>query len=80
MDIMNLEAFFLWSFIVNYSILLVWFLMILFASDFVYHLHKRWFHVPREKFNSINYMWMGFYKLSIFLFNFSPYIAIQMMK
>ena len=80
MDIMNIEEFFLWNFIINYSILLVWFLMISFASDFMYTIHSKWFHIPREKFHSINYMWMGFYKLSIFLFNLAPYIAIQIIK
>jgi hypothetical protein len=80
MDIMNLEAFLLWCFIINYSILLVWFLMIVFAKDFIYKIHTKWFDISKEKFDSINYMLMGFYKLSIFIFNLVPYIAIQIIK
>ena len=80
MDILNLEAFFLWCFVINYSILAVWFLMIIFAKDVIYNLHSKWFFLSKEQFNSINYMWMGFYKLAIFLFNLAPYIAIQIIK
>jgi hypothetical protein len=80
MDILNLETFFLWCFIINYSILVVWFLMLFFASNLIYTIHNKWFNIDKDKFHSINYMWMGFYKLSIFLFNLAPYIAIQMIK
>ena len=80
MDIMNLEAFLLWCFVINYSILLVWFLMIFIAKDFVYNIHTKWFDISKEQFDSINYMWMGFYKLSIFIFNLAPYNAIQIIK
>ena len=80
MDIMNLEAFLLWCFIINYGVLLLWFLMIAFAKDFIYNIHTKWFNISREKFDSINYMWIGFFKLAIFIFNLAPYIAIQMIK
>ena len=80
MDIMQLEAFLLWCFIINYSILFIWFFMMAVAKDFIYNMHIKWFDISREKFNSINYMWMGFYKLAIFIFNLAPYIAMQMIK
>jgi len=80
MDIINLEEFLLWCFIINYSILLVWFLMIVVAKDFIYNIHTKWFDISKDKFNSINYMWMGFFKLSIFIFNLVPYLAIQIIK
>ena len=80
MDIMQLEAFLLWCFIINYSILFIWFFMMAVAKDFIYNMRIKWFDISREKFNSINYMWMGFYKLAIFIFNLAPYIAMQMIK
>jgi len=80
MDIINLEVFLLWCLIINYSILIIWFLMIAVAKDFIYNIHAKWFDITREKLDSINYMWMGFYKLSIFLFNLAPYVALQMIK
>jgi len=80
MDIINLEEFLLCCFIINYSILLVWFLLIVIAKDFIYNIHTKWFDISKDKFNSINYMWMGFFKLSIFIFNLVPYIAILIIK
>ncbi|MDA7818478.1 hypothetical protein N9A28_09840 [Sulfurimonas sp.] len=80
MNIVMLEEFLLWCFIINYSILLLWFVMIVYAKEFIYNIHTKWFDISKEKFNSINYSWMGFYKLSVFLFNMVPYIALQMLK
>ena len=67
MDILNLEAFLLWCLIINYSILIVWFIMIVVAKDFVYNIHTKWFNIPKDKFDSIHYMWMGFYKYRLYM-------------
>ncbi len=46
------------------------------AHDFVYRFHGRWFKIPAEKFDAIHYKAMAYYKLTIFLFNLVPYIAL----
>ncbi|WP_455756518.1 DUF6868 family protein [Sulfurimonas sp.] len=77
MDILNLEEFLLWCFIINYSVLFLWFFMFVMAKDLVYNLHSKWFDIPREKFDGIHYIMLGFYKLFIFLFNLVPYLALR---
>lgn len=54
-----------------------WFLWILFAHDFVYRMHSKWFKVSVEKFDAIHYAGIAFYKIIIFVFNIVPYLALQ---
>lgn len=66
-----------WSLLINLGILMFWFLMFIIAHDWIYGLHSRWFKMPVEKFDTIHYAAMAFYKLAIFLFNLAPYLAIR---
>jgi hypothetical protein len=67
----------LWSTLINWGILLLWFFMIVFARDWVYRLHTRWFRLSREDFDKLHYGLMGGFKLLIFFFNLVPYIALR---
>ena len=66
-----------WSLLINLALLMFWFIIFVFAHDWLYALHSRWFKMPVEKFDTIHYAAMAFYKLSIFLLNLAPYIAIR---
>ena len=66
-----------WCSIINIGLLLWWFLMLMFAHDFVYRLHTKWFKIPRETFDTIHYAAIAFYKIAIFIFNIIPYFALQ---
>ena len=77
MDLELLKSFLLWCSIINTSILAIWFLMFVFAKDFVYSLHSKWFKLPQDKFDAIHYAAMAFWKLSVFLFNVVPYVALR---
>lgn len=68
----------LWCAIINYGILMVWFLVYVFARDWIYRLHGRWFHLSNEQFDSLQYVWMGNFKIGIFLFNLIPIIVFSM--
>ena len=76
MDIELLKSFLLWCSIINISLLSIWFLLFAMAKDFVYKTHTRWYNIPKEKFDSIHYSAMVYWKLSIYLFNIVPYIAL----
>jgi hypothetical protein len=67
----------LWCTVINYGILLVWWLFFLFAHDWMYQLHGRWFHLSREQFDSLHYGGMALYKIGILLSNLIPYIALR---
>jgi hypothetical protein len=70
----------LWCSIINYGILLVWFLSFLLAHDWMYQLHGRWFHFSVEQFDMLHYAGMSIYKLGILLLNLVPYVALRISR
>ena len=63
--------------VVNYAILIVWFGVFVWAHDWLYRVHSRWFKVPVETFDSIHYGGIAIYKIGILLFNLVPLIAVH---
>lgn len=77
---MNLElarTVLLWCAAINYGVLLLWFLVFVFAHDWMRGLHGRWFRMPVEQFDAIHYAAMAVYKIGILLFNLVPYVALR---
>jgi len=66
----------LWCTVVNYGVLLWWFLFFRFAHDWMYRFHGRWFRISMEQFDAIHYGGMAIYKIGILLFNLVPYVAL----
>jgi len=77
MSIETVRHFLLWCLIINYGLLLWWFLFIAFAHDWTHRFHGRWFHLSTEQFDAIHYGGMALFKLGILLFNLVPYIALH---
>jgi hypothetical protein len=77
MTLETIRAFLGWCTLINYGVLVIWFLMFVFARDWLRKLHTRWFKLPAAHFDAIHYAGMGLYKLGIFLFNLAPYIALR---
>jgi hypothetical protein len=77
MTIEILSAVLGWATIINISILTLWFFLLMFAHDWLYQLHSKWFKLPAENFDTIHYAGMAFYKISIFLFNLVPFLALH---
>lgn len=71
--------FLLYTLALNYSILMLWFLLIVFARDWVKQLHGQRFQLSDLTFDAIHYGGMALYKVGIFLFNLVPLIAIYLM-
>jgi Family of unknown function (DUF6868) len=67
----------LWCAVINYGILLIWFLFFMLAHDWMYLLHSRWFHLSVDQFDMLHYGGMAIYKIGIILFNLVPYIALR---
>ncbi len=78
MTIESAQAFLFWCLVINYGILLLWFLIFWFGHDWMYRLHSRWFHLSNERFDSIHYASMAAYKLGILLLNLTPYVALRL--
>ncbi|MFT3743342.1 MAG: hypothetical protein QM785_03505 [Pyrinomonadaceae bacterium] len=69
--------FLIWCTAINYAILIVWFVVFIFAHDWLYRMHTRWFKMPVETFDSIHYAGIAVYKIGILLLNLVPLIALH---
>lgn len=65
-----------WCTIINFSFLWLWLLFFMFAHDWMYGLHTRWFKVSVERFDAIHYAGMAMYKMAFIIFNAVPLIAL----
>lgn len=65
--------------VINYGILLVWFLVFVFAHDWMLHLHGRWFHLSRDQFDALHYGGMSVFKVGIMLLNLVPFVVLSML-
>ncbi len=77
MSVQNLSDFLLWCFVLNFGLLLWWFLMFTLAHDLVYRIHGKMFRISKDRFNEIHYQAMAFFKLIVFVFNLVPYLALK---
>jgi hypothetical protein len=76
MNLHVLRGLLFWCAIINYGVLLCWFLVFWFAHDWIYRLHGQWFPMPVEQFNALHYGGMTIYKIGVLLFNVVPYVAL----
>lgn len=66
-----------WCTVINWGLLLWWFLFFTLAHDWIYRFHSKWFDVSVDKFDAIHYAGMGIFKIGIILFNLVPYLALR---
>ena len=76
MSIEVTRTFLLWCTVINYGILSVWFLVFVFAHDFILRIHGRWFRLSSEQFDAIHYAGMSIFKIGIMLFNLVPLVVL----
>ena len=76
-DLNGVCAVLLWSALLNYGVLTVWFFFFVFAHDWMYLLHARWFRLSVEQFDMLHYASMAIYKIGIMLLNLVPWIALR---
>jgi hypothetical protein len=80
MNIQIARDMLLWCTVINYGLLLLWFLVFLQAHDWMYRLHGRWFRLSAESFDALHYGGMGIYKIGIMLFCLVPLVALQIVR
>lgn len=77
---MNLEvvrSFLGWCALINYLILIVWFLAFVQARSWLYQMHTKWFRLSAEDFDRTHYLGMAIYKIGILLFFLVPYLVLR---
>jgi len=70
----------LWCVGLNYAVLFIWFVVFVFAHEWIYGMHRRWFKLPVETFDAIHYAGLAVYKIGILLFNLVPFVALCMVS
>ena len=70
------RTFFLWCTVVNWVLLMVWFLAFALAHDWLHRMHGRWYRLSREQFDAANYHAMALYKVGIVMLNLVPCVVL----
>lgn len=76
MIINELKEFLIWSTVINYGVIFLWFGVFMFAHDWMYRMHNSWFRLSVETFNAIHYAGIAFYKIGVLLLNLVPLIVL----
>lgn len=66
--------------LINYGVLLVWFLAFRYGHDGLYALHRRWFRLTPDSFDTVHYAAMAVYKIAILMFNLVPWLALMVLQ
>ena len=66
-----------WCVVMNFGILILWFLLIALAHDWAYRIHSRWYNISVEKFDTIHYAGIAIFKILVITFNLVPYLALR---
>lgn len=76
MSVKEIHDFLLYSLVINYLILLIWFGFFVNAHDFIYRMHSRWFNISMQTFDTIHYSGLAIYKIGIIMLNLVPLLAL----
>jgi hypothetical protein len=74
------RSFLLWCTVINYGILLVWFLVFVFAHDWIQRIHGRWFRLSSDQFDALHYAGMSIFKIGIILLNLVPFVVLSVIR
>lgn len=66
-----------WCTVINFGILLLWFVIFALAHDWMYRLHGKWFSISLNNFDAVHYAGMAIFKIGIILFNLVPYLVLR---
>lgn len=76
----EIEHVLLWSVGLNYLVLFIWFGGFIFAHDWIYRMHGRWFRLSVETFDAIHYGGLAVFKIGIILLNLVPLVAFCLVR
>ena len=66
----------LWCLGLNAVVLLIWAGLFVFAHDWGYRMHGRWFKLSVETFDAIHYAGIIAYEIGVLLLNLVPLVAL----
>ena len=77
MNLIQLQQFLLWCTMINYALLILWWIILLLPHKWIYNLSGRPLKLTSEEFDKCNFTGIVFYKLGIILLFLVPYIAVR---
>ena len=77
MTLETIRVFLGWCSVMNFALLLLWFLGIVVAGDWIYRSHSKFFRLSVEEFHSTQYRMMGYFKLTVIILNVVPYLVLR---
>lgn len=78
MNVETLRALLGWGAVLNIALLSLWFFLFVFARDWIFGLHRRWFDLSPQAFDAIHYAGMAWYKLCTWMFFLIPYLVLRL--
>ena len=72
-----IRRIFAWCAVMNIGLLVWWFLFFTLAHDWMYRMHKKWFNLSVETFDTMHYAGIATFKLGTLLFCLVPYLAMH---
>lgn len=66
-----------WCTVINFGVLMLWFLFFSLAHDWTYRFHSKWYNISIDKFDTIHYSGIAFFKILVLMFNLVPYLALR---
>ena len=79
MDLDTLQTFLGWCLVINYGILVIWWLIYMGARNWVVGLHARMFHIDETVVSAAHFNLMGLFKMLVFVFVLTPWLALIIM-
>ncbi len=76
MTLETLTEFFKWCTIINVGIFALAVIFTSAAPDLTYKLQGRFYPLPRETYNVVIYAFLGWHKVTVLVFNVTPWIAL----
>ena len=76
MSMEMVRSFLLWCTVINYAVLVVWFLVYRLAHGWLWRRWGRWFRLTEEQFEVVNFAGMAVYKVGVLLLNLVPCVAL----
>jgi hypothetical protein len=70
----------LWCTVLNYALLLLWFLLFTLAHDWLQRRWTRWCPISVETFDATNFALIVLYKMGILFFNLVPVVALYIVS
>ncbi|MBW2172078.1 MAG: hypothetical protein JRF69_08875 [Deltaproteobacteria bacterium] len=77
MTLLEVRSMLAWCTVMNFGLLIWWFLFLSMAHDWTYRMHSKWCKISVEKFDAFHYAGISFFKVFVFAFNLVPYLALR---